>query len=109
MFHDYKKAMRQLVGMGFDPIHDCDIINCKMAGDLTKACPIGIHFDGLTPQRIAIHLAWLRRIATIAALAAPTLTPHACFSGFDLLVCVVTVWTCAHPINYPTSISFTTP
>jgi hypothetical protein len=58
--------------MGFDPIHNCDVIDFEVAGNLAKACAIGIHFDGLSLHFIAIHLSWLRRITTITGFAPPS-------------------------------------
>lgn len=85
--------------MGFDPIHDRDVIDFELSGYLTKACTIGIHFDGLSPHLIAIHVPRLRRITTVARLAPPTLATHSSLTRFDLIFCVVTVWTLAHVSN----------
>lgn len=85
--------------MRFNPIHNRDVNDFQVTSDLTKSCTIGIHFDGLSPHCIAMHLPWGRGIATLIYLAAPTLAPRPWFTGFDLIFRIVTVWTFAHPPN----------
>jgi hypothetical protein len=82
--------------MGFDPIHDCNMIDLKVSGDLTKTCTIGIHFDGLSPHLIAVHLARFGRVAPTTWLTFPTLATDVCIAHFHLIFCIVTIWTFAH-------------